>query len=310
MLQKLIATVAPPALPVGDARESSADGSTVADAARPITESLRDIDWQSIVLEYGLPALGALVLLVLGWFFASWLGSIVVVALRRAHMEETFARFLGKLLRWTLIFFVVLGCIGLFGVDVTSFAAVIAAAGFAIGLAFQGTLASFSAGIMLLIFRPFKVGDVVNVNGQTGKVFEIDLFYTSLDTFDNRRIILPNSSVFGNTIENITYHPTRRVDVSVGTSYGDDLDAVRATLAKAIETIPQKLSDPAPQVYLNALGTSSIDWVVRVWVPTKDYWPVRDALTRAIKYALDEGGHTIPFPQMDVHLDRVDAPEE
>lgn len=304
-MYRFLATITPPA--GGPSSTPSGGDSGPSNSIGSFADVLKDVDWEQIVLEYGLPALGALVLLILGWFISAWAGAMVARALRRARMEETIARFLGKLMRWMILLFVILGCVGLFGVDVTSFAAVIAAAGFAVGLAFQGTLSSFSAGIMLLIFRPFKVGDVVNVNSQVGKVYEIDLFYTSIDTFDNRRIIIPNSSVFGNTIENITFHETRRVDVTVGTSYGDDLDAVRVTLKKAIATLPQVMKEPEPMVFLSGFGASSIDWVVRVWVPTKEFWPTKDALTRAIKYALDADGHTIPFPQMDVHFDRAEV---
>jgi small conductance mechanosensitive channel len=191
----------------------------------------------------------------------------------------------------------------MFGIQTTSFAAVIGAAAFAIGLAFQGTLSNIASGVMLLIFRPFKVSDVINAAGVTGRVIEIGLFTTCFDTLDNRRIFVPNALIFGGTIENVTYHEKRRVDVSVGTDYGADLDEVRAVLERSIASVEGAVDDPEPQIYLLELGGSSIDWSVRVWCMTDDYWPVREATTRAVKIGLDAAGIGIPFPQMDVHVD-------
>jgi small conductance mechanosensitive channel len=266
--------------------------------------------WESVdtdvLMSYGVKAAGALALLIVGWIIARIVGGMVLRGLRKARIDETLGRFFGKMTRWAILLFVVLGCVGMFGIDVTSFAAVIAAMGFAIGLAFQGTLSNFSSGIMLLIFRPFKVGDVVNVAGQTGKVYEIDLFSTMLDTPDNRRIILPNASVFGSTIENISHHDTRRVAVAVGTAYDADIDTARDVLLKAATGIEGILGDPEPAVVLTGLGASSIDWSVRVWVNAADFFPVTDALTRAVKYALDDAGIGIPFPQMDIYVQKND----
>ncbi len=157
---------------------------------------------------------------------------------------------------------------------------------------------------MLLVFRPFKVGDVVTVAGQTGKVDEIELFTTTMDTPDNRRLILPNGSVFGAAIENITHHPIRRVDVTVGTDYSADLDQTRDILMKAAVAIPNQVPDKEPAVVLGELGASSVDWSVRIWVETSNYWPTKDALTRSVKNALDEASIGIPFPQMDIHVEQ------
>ena len=198
----------------------------------------------------------------------------------------------------------IITCLGLFGIQTASFAAILAAAGFAVGMALQGTLGNFASGVMLLIFRPFKVGDVVSAAGQTGKVVEIDIFSTVFDTPDNRRIIIPNGSVFGGTIENISHHATRRVDVAVGTDYGADLSKTREVLNKAIAQTNKVLKDPASAVVLSDLGDSCINWSVRVWVDANDYWPVKDQLTESVKTALDQADIGIPFPQMDVHLDK------
>lgn len=194
-------------------------------------------------------------------------------------------------------------CLGRFGVQTASLAAVIAAAGLAVGLAFQGTLSNFAAGIMLLTFRPFKVGDTVNVSGETGSVEEIELFFTHIDTFDNRRIILPNATVFGTKIENISHHPLRRADVNVGVDYTADVDRTREVLLAAVASVEGQAQGKEPQVVLQNFGASSVDWTVRIWAPAATLFPTREATLRAIKYHLDEAGIGIPFPQMDVHFD-------
>ena len=256
------------------------------------------------VTTYGARAVGALALFFVAWLLAGWLSRLASRGLTRAKAEETLATFLAKLVRWAVLILAVLTCLTVFGVQVTTFAAVIGAAGLAIGLAFQGSLSNFSSGVMLLVFRPFKVGDVVNIGGELGKVCEIELFTTALDTPDNRRIILPNSSVFGATIENITFHDIRRVDVPVGVSYSADIDRTREVLTQAALSVPGRIQEPEIQILLLELGASSVDWVVRVWCQTDDYWDVRDATVRSVKMALDDAGISIPFPQMDVHLNK------
>jgi small conductance mechanosensitive channel len=220
-------------------------------------------------------------------------------------VDPTLGKFAGQLVFYVVMIGALLGVLGKMGVSVASFAAVIAAAGFAIGLAFQGTLSNFAAGVMLLVFRPFKVGDVVNAAGITAKVGEIDLFTTAFDTPDNRHIIVPNSSIFGSTIENVTFHPERRVDVAVGCDYAADIDKTREVLTAAVESVPGRIDGEGRgfQIYLTGLGDSSVDWAVRVWFPTPDYWAKKEELTRAVKMHLDEAGVGIPFPQMDVHID-------
>jgi len=252
---------------------------------------------------YAISVVGALVILFVGWIVAGWAGSITGRGLTKSNVDESLARFLGKMARYLVLVVVILTCLGTFGVQTTSFAAVIAAAGFAVGLAFQGMLSNFSAGVMLLTFRPFKVGDMISAAGVVGKVQDIELFTVTLDTPDNRRIILPNSAVFGGTIENITFHDTRRVDVSVGTDYSADLAATRKVLEEVANSDSAKLPDKDSQVYLLELGDSSINWVIRVWTKAEDYWSARERLTQNVKDALDRAGIGIPFPQMDVHLD-------
>lgn len=263
---------------------------------------VENIEFATLV-PYLLDLLGAIALLFLTFWVAAWGRRVTKRSLERTGMDLMLTRFSANLVRYGILILGGLAVLSIFGISVASFAAILAAAGFAIGLALQGTLGNFSAGAMLLIFRPFKVGDVVSVGGTTGKVVELDLFTTKFDTPDNRRIIVPNGSVFGSTIENITHHPTRRVDVDVGTSYDADLGKTREVLERVAGSTEGGLEDPAPQVYLKALGGSSIDWAIRVWANTPDYWAVKERLTAEIKDALDEAGIGIPYPQMDVHLD-------
>lgn len=257
----------------------------------------------TLITQYATRAVGVLALFFISWIVAGWVGRIVLHTCQRAQIDLTLGKFFQKAARWSILILAFLACLSVFGVNTTSFAAVLAAAGLAVGLALQGSLSNFAAGVMLLIFRPFKVGDVVTINGQTGKVDEIELFTTTMDTPDNRRLILPNSAIFGTTIENITFHDIRRVDVSVGVDYTADLDRTRSILDDAAKGVPGCLTDPPPQIVLKELGASSVDWQVRVWCKTGDYWPVMDATTRATKLALDNAGVGIPFPQMDVHVD-------
>lgn len=262
-------------------------------------------DTATLFTQYATRAVGVLILLFAGWVISGWAAGAVLTACEKAKLDLTLSKFFAKLTKWGILVLVVVACLGAFGFETTNFAALIAALGLAIGLALQGTLSNFASGVMLLIFRPFKVGDVITVAGQTGKVDEIELFTTSLDTPDNRRLILPNGAVFGATIENITFHEKRRVDVPVGVAYGADIDQTRRVLLDAAQSVPDQFPDSKPEVILLQLGASSVDWQVRVWCKTTQFWDVKQATIRAVKKALDQSGITIPFPQMDVHVDGV-----
>lgn len=257
-----------------------------------------------------LPVLSALLILVVAYFLSSFVSRLASQPITR-RVDETLGRFIGKLVFYSIMTFTLLGILGMFGISVASFAAVIAAAGFAIGLAFQGTLSNFAAGILLLVFRPFKVGDVVSAGGITGKVYEIDLFSTTFDTPDNRRIIVPNSQIYGNTIENITFHQHRRVDVHVGVEYRAGIDETRAALTSAAESLRARLIDEEGrgyQVYLLELADSSVNWVIRFWTTAGDFWEVKELLTAAVKESLESQNISIPFPQMELHLNTANAP--
>ena len=266
-----------------------------------------DIDtskYIDLLTEHGPRVLGVLLALFFAFVLAGWAERGVRVSLEKRNFDATLTRFFAKFTRYLILVGAVLGCLGVFGIQTASFAAVLAAAGFAVGMAFQGTLGNFAAGIMLLVFRPFKVGDFVEVNDDTGVCEHIDLFTCEFRTLDNRKLIIPNGAVFGSTITNYTGYDVRRVDVDVGAEYSASIDATREALEKSAASIPGMINDPAPQVFLKGLGDSSVDWQVRVWCKTGDYWDVWQATVRACKVSLDEAGIGIPFPQQDVHLDQ------
>lgn len=255
-----------------------------------------------LVIEYGTRIVGVIVALFVASIIAGWFRRSVIKACDSAKIDGALSKFLGNMARYTVLTVAIIACLGVFGIETTSFAAVIGAAGLAIGLALQGSLSNLASGVMLLLFRPFKLGDVVKTAGVVGKVDEIELFTTRLVTPDNRMIIVPNSSVFGGTIENISHFDTRRVDIEVGTDYSADLDETRKILEQAISDV-EILSEPAHQVIMDTLGDSCIVWKLRVWVNSPDYWGVREKLTYACKVNLDKAGIGIPYPQMDVHFD-------
>lgn len=304
----------------GDAAAGAADAAAGADGAAAAGEP-SGIDIGSITedpgaavdaladlaVTYGPRIVLALIMLIAGFIVAGWVGSMVSKAVGKAKVDNTLSKFIGTLARYGVLILVLLSVLQTVGVETTSFAAVIAAMGFAVGLAMQGTLSNFAAGVMLLFFRPFSSGQFVKVAGEAGTVDSIGLFSTTLDTPDKRRIIMPNSSVFGNTIENVSYHPIRRVEVSVGTDYSADLDQTRQVLERAIDSLGDTvLADPPKQVFLAGLGDSAIDWRVRAFVNADQFWPTMDALTRAVKVELDKEGIGIPFPQRVVTMVKED----
>lgn len=269
-----------------------------------VTEAISKT-WQTFFKQaeiYTPRVIGALVILIGAWILAGWISRLIYRSLKLAKIDETLSRFMTKFTWWSVLVLGVVACLECFDVKTTSFAAAIGAVGFAIGLAFQGALGNFAAGVMLLIFRPYKVGDVIVVGGQTGTVDEIDLFSTTLDTPDNRRILIPNASIFGNTIENTSFHRTRRVDITVGVGYAADIDRTYETLMRAACAIPGVLETPAPEVVLLELANSSVNWSVRVWSQSSEFGLLKQRTIRAIKLALDQAAIEIPFPQMDINL--------
>ena len=258
------------------------------------------------LIDYGVKVIGVLIGLWIAFRIASWVEGRVVKTLKQRKFDEALTLFFGSMARWGVILIAVSSCLGVFGVEATSFAAVIGAAGLAVGLAFQGTLSNFASGVMILTFRPFNIGDYIKSGGEEGVVAEIGLFVTTLDTVDNQRVILPNSAVIGGNIVNVTHHDERRVDIKVGVSYDADLKVVRDVLDKAASSIEGRI-DKGHQIFLASMGDSSVDFQVRVWCKTADYWDVWDRGTQVVKLALDAANINIPYPQMDVHLDKPAA---
>lgn len=297
--------------PASDAEQASDAAASAGENGGGVLSPPPDLTDRDALIAYGIDlaiSIGkVVVILLVAWIIAGWVARIIRNRGEKAkRVDTTLALFFSNLARWAILVLGVITAIGVVGIPTASFAALIAAAGLAIGLALQGSLGNFASGVMLLIFRPFKVGDYVEVGGTSGTVKEIQLFATIIDTPDNRRMIVPNGEVFGQTIENVSFHSERRVAVAVGTDYGADLDKVREVLKAAAEALPQKLADKDVAIVLQELGGSSINWSVRAWVSSDDFWPAQDELTRLVKQHLDKAEIGIPFPQMDVHLDKAD----
>ena len=255
-----------------------------------------------LVVTYALRIVGVLILLWIAFRIARWAGDKVTESLESKEFDVGLARFFGSLARWGIIAASVLGCLGMFGVETTSFAAVIGAAGLAVGLAFQGTLSNFASGVMIMLYRPFEIGDAVSTAGVVGKVDGMTLVSTTVKTFDNQTIIVPNSMIWGDVITNITANTTRRVDMTFGIGYQDDIDKAKAVLHEIVESHPKVLKDPEPVIQMHELADSSVNFIVRPWARTEDYWDVYWAVTRQVKERFDAEGISIPYPQRDVHV--------
>lgn len=257
---------------------------------------------QELGATFGVNLLAAIVIFVVGRWVAKILHRGVVKGLEKAGLEAILVKFLGNIAYTLLLVFVVLAAINQVGVQTTSLIAVLGAAGLAVGLALQGSLANFAAGVLIIIFRPYKIGDYIEGGGVAGTIEEVQIFTTILKSPDNKRIIVPNGQMMSGTVVNYSAHDTRRVDLTASVSYDDDSDHVRRVLLDILETDERVLAEPAPVVRMMSHADSSIDWVVRPWVKSSDYWPVYFDLTERIKRRFDEEGISIPFPQRDVHL--------
>jgi small conductance mechanosensitive channel len=258
-----------------------------------------------VISTYGLRVVGAIVVLIIGRMIAGALRSSVRKALDRSNLDKTLIPFLSGLVYYFALAFVLMAVLRLFGIETTSFIAVLGAAGLAVGLALQGTLSNFSAGVMLLIFRPFKVGDFVEAGGTSGSVQEIGIFTTVLHSPDNVRILVPNSAIYGGMVKNFTANDNRRNDFVLGIAYTDDIGRAIETVHKVLGSDDRVLPDPEPVVAVSELADSSVNLVVRPWCKKEDYWGLRFDLTRRFKEELEAAGCSIPFPQTDVHLHQV-----
>ncbi len=257
---------------------------------------------QQLVTDLGVRILAALAILIFGRWVAKYLAKLVRRMMGRSKVDEMLIRFVGNLIYFILLTIVILAAVSQLGIQTTSFIAILGAAGLAIGLALQGSLANFAAGVLIMIFRPYRVGDFVEGGGVMGVVEEVQIFTTILVTPDNKKIIIPNSQIMGGNITNYSAKDQRRVDVVAGVSYGDDLDRVRSVLQQLIDAEPRILKDPAPTIAVAELAASRVNFTVRCWVKTDDYWDVFFLLNEQIKKRFDAERIHIPFPQQDVHL--------
>lgn len=252
--------------------------------------------------------LTAIVILFLGFIIAGWASRrISAIGGRNAHLDVTLFAFLGNIARYAILAFAILFVLNTFGVRTTSVVAVIGAAGLAVGLALQGTLSNVAAGVMIIFFRPIKTGDFVEVSGQTGTVKEINLNFTELASTGNVQIIIPNSQVWGNTITNYSVYPTRRAEWTFGVGYGANLKQAEEVIRNTIMADARSQSEPEPFVQVNALNESSVDFLVRVWCDSSDYFAYQADMKRQVKEALDDAGVDIPFPTRTLVMARADA---
>ncbi len=256
-----------------------------------------------IILQYGLKVIGALVIFVIGWAGANWLSRRVQKIFQRTEkVDSTLTPIFSQSVRILVLAITILAVLSKFGVETASLIAVLGTIGLAIGLALQGTLSNIASGIMLLILRPIRVGDTVDVGGTQAIVDEIGLFVTYMHTFDNVAVIMPNSKVWGDKIENYTANPTRRVDMEFGIHYDDDIDHAMRIIDEILQADERILEEPEPLIAVGMLADSSVNIRVRPWVKTEDLWPVRYDIQKKVKERFDEEGITIPFPQRDIHM--------
>jgi len=272
---------------------------------------LNNIDWSKQLAEhwpvlaaYGLKTIGAFIVLIVGLRVSGWVASMVrKEALKRPNIDVTLGSFFASITRWFLTAATIIAALQLFGVQATSFVAILGAMTLAIGLSLQGALGNIASGIMIMLFRPYSVGQYVELSGEGGTVKDINLFQTILASPDNVQIIVPNSQAISGVIRNYAGYPTRRVDLVFSVDYGDGLQNAMDVIERTVKADARVLADPAPVVRVNTLGASSVDIVARPWVKTEDYWEVRWALTKTVKEALDAAGISIPYPHQ-VNINR------
>lgn len=254
-------------------------------------------DYGDQILGFGAKAIGALIVLIIGLRVAGWLGGLVrKVSLRRENIDDTLGNFFGSMVRWAVTAAVFIAVLQVFGVPATSFVAILGALTLAIGLSLQGALGNIASGVMIMIFRPYKLGDYVEAAGVAGTVKDINLFQTVLATPDNVQIMVPNSQAIDGVIKNYSGYTTRRVDVTFGIDYGDDIDKAIGIIKSIVDADDRIMNDPEPFAKVVNLGDSSVDIATRNWVSAKDYWDVKFDLTKAVKEAFDKQGISIPYP--------------
>ena len=253
-------------------------------------------------IDFGIKVATALAIFLLGKFVIRLLVGAISKMMSKQSVDKTLETFICNLVRTALMVVVVIAAIGALGVETTSFIAIFGAAGLAVGLALEGSLSNFASGVLIVLFRPYRVGDFVEAAGIAGSVEQVQILTTILKTGDNKQIIVPNSQIMDSIITNYSANDTRRVDMVVGVSYEDDLDKVRKTIEELLAADERILDEPAPLIAVSELADSSVNFVVRPWVKSSDYWGVKFEMTEAIKKRFDKEGISFPYPQQDVHV--------
>ena len=258
-----------------------------------------------LVIIYGTKILLALITLVIGLWVIKIIMKMIVKGMEKRDVDASIRQFLKSLLGILLKIMLVISVISMLGVEMTSFVAILAAAGLAVGMALSGTLQNFAGGVMIILFKPFKVGDWIDAQGHMGSVSEIQIFNTILKTPDNKTIIIPNGGLSTSSMTNYSTEPRRRVDFTFGIGYGDDIDKAKKVIESLIAVDSRILKDPAPFIAVSALADSSVNFVVRVWAESGDYWGIFFDMNENVKKTFDKEGISIPFPQTDVHVHNV-----
>lgn len=285
----------------------------MSDKAIPSVESMeaavaQSVQWlnnnQELLFGYAMNILSAFLIICIGMIAARLISGGLHKVLTKRKLDITVIDFVSHMVRYLIVAFVLIAALSEIGVETTSFVAVIGAAGLAVGLALQGSLSNFASGVLIIVLRPFKSGEYIEAGGVAGTVESVQIFSTILTTVDNKFVVVPNSAILGDNIVNYSRKPTRRIDLLIGVSYNADLAKTKSVLEAVLKANKGVLESPEPQIAVAELGDSSVNLVVRPWVNSGEYWPIRFELMEAIKNALDEAEIEIPFPQMDVHMDK------
>lgn len=269
----------------------------------------QNLDIDKLIAEYAIPwsihIAVAIAIFIVGKVIAKFVVMVIRKSMQRANLDEILIKFISSIVNALLMIFIIIAAVSQLGIDTTSLVAIFGAAGLAIGLSLQSSLQNFAAGIMLVVFRPFTTGDYVETGGTSGTVKIISIFSTTLITPDNKEVIIPNGTIYGDTIINFTSTSTRRVDMVFGIGYEDDIRRAREIIQKILDEDKRILKDPAPQIAVIELADSSVNFTVRPWSKSDDFWDVKFEITEKVKLAFDEQGISIPYPQMDVHMNKA-----
>lgn len=257
---------------------------------------------KGLVIAYGGRVLLAIIVLIVGLWIIKRIVKVASKAMHKRDVDESLRPFLRSIISAVLKIMLIISVAGMIGVQVTSFIAVLGAAGLAIGLALQGSLANFAGGVLILLLKPFKVGDFIDTGSHSGTVREIQIFYTYITTTQNQEIIIPNGDLSNNAVKNYSFHDTRRMDMVFGIGYGDDIDKAKSILKGLVDEESRFLKEPAYDIFVEALADSSVNIHVRAWLNSSDFWGVTNNLNEKVKKAFDAQGISIPFPQRDIHM--------